>query len=333
MVLKKLQSLLLLTAAVAATGGSLPATAFAAQAADAFPQKPITIVVGFSAGGQTDLHARLLGEAMSGILGQSFIVENKPGAGSSIAAAHVAKARNDGYTLLYGGVSALTLAQYTYPGLTYSNEDFQPVVAVEEIPLALMVDAQKIPARNLKEYTAYARDNRDTLHYATTGAGVITHLLGEQIKSVLDLDTPPVHYRGSAQATIDVIGGQVPVIVDGLGQAMPYLKEGRLHAIGVSSSQRLPTLPDVPTFIEQGYPDLNLAPWAGLLAPAGTPVEVLEKLNAAALQAMQSPELQARFVADGTIPVPGDLKQTGEKARQAHEAWGAIATRLKLSPQ
>src|SRR5690606_32281483 len=134
-------------------------------AENAFPQRPVTVVVGFSPGGQTDLHARLLGEAMSGILGQPIIVENRPGAGSTIAAAHVAKANNDGYTLLYGGVSALTLAQYTYPNLGYSDKDFQPVVLVEEIPLALMVDTQKIPAKDLKEYVAYAKANSGTLNY------------------------------------------------------------------------------------------------------------------------------------------------------------------------
>lgn len=309
------------------------AMAPAAMAENAFPQRPVTVVVGFSPGGQTDLHARLLGEAMSGILGQPIIVENRPGAGSTIAAAHVAKAKNDGYTLLYGGVSALTLAQYTYPNLGYSDKDFQPVVLVEEIPLALMVDTQKIPAKDIKEYVAYAKANSGTLNYATTGAGVITHLLGEQIKSVLGIDTPPVHYRGSAQATTDVIGGHVSVVVDGLGQATPYLKEGRLRALGISSSERVPSLPDVPTFNEQGYPALNLAPWAGLIAPAGTPPEVVEKLKSAALQAMESPQLRDRFVSDGTIPIATTVVDVQERVARDHKLWSEIATRLKLSPQ
>jgi tripartite-type tricarboxylate transporter receptor subunit TctC len=302
-----------------------------ASAAQAFPQRPITVVVGFPAGGQTDIHARLLGDAMSTILGQPIIVENRPGAGTTIAAAHVAKSRGDGYTLLYGGVSTLTLAHHTYPTLPYSHDDFQPVALIEEVPLALMVDTQKISSRNVAEYIAYAKEKAGTLNYATTGAGVITHLLGEEVQSVLGIKTPPIHYRGSAQATTDVIGGHISVIVDGLGNATPYLREGRLRALGVSSGQRLRSLPDVPTFAEQGYPALHLAPWAGLLAPADTPPEVVQTLHAAAVKAMASTELRDRFMADGTIPLDIPAAEMKDKVARDHKLWSDIAVRLNLN--
>lgn len=305
----------------------------AAMAAKAFPERPITIVVGFPAGGQTDIHARLLGDAMSSVLGQPIIVENRPGAGTTIAAAHVAKSKADGYTLLYGGVSTLTLAHHTYPTLPYTHEDFQPVALIEEVPLALMVDSKKIPAKDVAEYIKYANEKGGTLNYATTGAGVITHLLGEEIQSVLGIKTPPIHYKGSAQATTDVIGGHISAIVDGLGNATPYLREGRLRALGVSSGQRLRSLPDVPTFAEQGYPALHLAPWAGLLAPAGTPGEVVDALHAAAVKAMASTELRDRFMADGTIPLDIPASEMKDKVARDHKLWSDIAIRLKLNPQ
>jgi len=304
-----------------------------ASAAEPFPQRPITVVVGFPAGGQTDIHARLLGDAMSDILGQPIIVENRPGAGTTIAATHVAKSKGDGYTLLYGGVSTLTLAHHTYPSLPYSHEDFQPVALIEEVPLALMVDTQKIKVGTVAEYIALANEKAGTLNYATTGAGVITHLLGEEIQSVLGIKTPPIHYRGSSQATTDVIGGHISAIVDGLGNATPYLREGRLRALGVSSGQRLRSLPDVPTFAEQGYPALHLAPWAGLLAPASTPPAVVDALHASAVKAMASTQLRDRFMADGTIPLDIPAGEMRDKVARDHKLWSDIAIRLNLNPQ
>lgn len=277
------------------------AAAFALPAAQAaYPERPVRIVVGFSAGGSTDVVARILAKELSEELGQSFVVENKPGGGSNIAASEVARAKPDGYTLLMVAVTS-AINETLYRNLDFSLvKDFAPVALGVKVPNVLVVNPS-VPAKTVKELVDYAKANPGKLAFASSGSGTSIHMAGELFKIQAGVDAMHVPYKGSAPAVTDLIGGQVHFMFDNMPSAWPHVQAGKLRALAVTTSERSKSAPDLPTMVESGFKDFDVSSWFGLIAPAGTPADVVDKLNAAVQKALDKPEVQKRFTDLGAV--------------------------------
>jgi tripartite-type tricarboxylate transporter receptor subunit TctC len=274
----------------------------AAQAQSAWPQKPVKIVIGFPAGGPLDAHARLWSEQLSKILGQPVLIDYKAGAGGSIGAEFVAKSAPDGYTLLLANTGTMVINPALYTKLPYDmGKDFAPVARTAEQPLALIVHPS-VPANNLKEFVAYAKSKPGQLNYGSAGNGGISHLVPEMFKQATGIFMVHIPYRGSAPAFTDLMGGQVQFMAESIPQAAQYAKQGRVKALAVTSAKRNQALPDTPTVIEQGVKDFVVDGFYGVLAPAGTPKDVVAKLGAAFKQVLESAEIKNKMIAQGADP-------------------------------
>ncbi|MEF9965772.1 MAG: tripartite tricarboxylate transporter substrate binding protein [Comamonas sp.] len=274
----------------------------AAQAQQPFPSKPVRVVIGFPAGGPLDQHARLLTDKLQGVLGQPIIVDYKPGAGGAVGAQDVMKAPADGYTLMLANTGVMVINPALYPKLPYSTlKDFTPVARTAMQPLALLVN-NKVPAKNLQEFINYAKGNPGKVNFGSAGNGGISHLVPEMFKSATGLDLVHIPYKGSAPAFTDLVGGQVQFMAESIPQAAAYHKQGKVRALAVTSKERNPALPEVPTAIESGLKGFEVVGFYGFLAPAGTPKEVVAKLSTAFGQVMQLPEVRGRMVEQGADP-------------------------------
>jgi len=272
------------------------ALTFAASlaSAQAYPTKPITLVVPFPPGGSSDALARPLATSLSQSLGQPVIVESKPGAGATLGADYVAKAKPDGYTLLMGAVHH-TIATSVYKKLPYDFEkSFTPVTTVALVPNVLVVNA-KSPATDVRSLIAQAKATPGKLTYGSNGNGTLQHLIGTQFSGQAGVDLLHVPYKGSGQLTTDLLGGQVDMSFDTLTPLVQHIKAGKLRALAVTTSKRSPTLPEVPTLAETGMKDFNQGTWFGILAPAGTPKDIVTKLNAEMVKIIQSPDFKKRM--------------------------------------
>jgi tripartite-type tricarboxylate transporter receptor subunit TctC len=308
----------------------LPWLASAAAAQPAYPDRPVRLVVPYTPGGQFDTHARLLAARMESILGKPMIVENRPGGGTMIGGEYVARQRNDGYTLLMAGATLLAIAPHLYRRVPYKIEDFDPVSLVNSLPMAMVVNPAQLPVTSFQEFVAYARARPNELIYATTGQGVTTHLLGELMCMKLGLQMTPAHYRGTSPALSDVLGGRVPIIFDGLLTTIQHIESGRLRALGVSSRERLPGAPSIPSFAEMGHPELAVSSWAGIVVPTGTPPAIIAQLNEATVAAVRSPEVSTRMVADATVPMPSTAAEFAALIRSDSAVWGDVVRSLDL---
>jgi tripartite-type tricarboxylate transporter receptor subunit TctC len=268
----------------------------------AFPDKPIKVIVGFPAGGPLDQHARLLSDKLQTLLGQPVLVDYKPGAGGSVGAEAVAKSAPDGYTLMLANTGVMVINGPLYSKLGYSTlKDFVPVARTAMQPLALLVN-NAVPAANLGEFIAYARNNPGKLNYGSAGNGGISHLVPEMFKSATGLFMVHIPYRGSAPAFTDLMGGQVQFMAESIPQAANYHKQGKVRALAVTSRERNPALPDIPTAIESGLKGFEVVGFYGFLAPAGTPKEIVTKLSEAFRQVLANPEVRQRMVSQGADP-------------------------------
>ena len=291
------------------------AAAFAAAAlpafASGFPDKPVKIAVGFAAGGGADIIARQVGTQMGAQTGQSFVVDNKPGATGTIAATFVAKSPADGYTIFLGSQSTMLVAPAIYPKLQFDPlKDFTPITMLVSMPMVLAVHPS-VPAKNMQELIALAKQGK--LSYASAGAGGPQHVAGELFKTGLGLDITHVPYKGEAPALTDAVGGQVPVLFSNVPAITPYLQAGKLRPIAVTSLQRHPAFPDVPTIAEAArLPGFEVLTWYGLFAPAGTPAEVVKKLQDEAVAALKSKELSAKVSGQGFTIVGSTSQQFTE---------------------
>lgn len=260
----------------------------------AYPSKPIRMIVPYTPGGSIDTVGRLVADEMQRILGQAFVVENKPGASGMIGANEAARAPADGYTLLFNASSQvympLVVAKKTYD----AEKDFTPIAQVGYVPLAVVVNPA-VPARTLAEFAAMAKAKPKTLTWATSGLGTTSHLTEEMINRELKLDMEIILYKGAVPQLTDVMGGHVSAAVSPLPGVTPFIKSGRLRPVAVTSAKRLASYPDVPTVAESGMPGFELLSWYGLWGPAGLPKDVVDKLNAAVAKAVQSPQIKARF--------------------------------------
>jgi tripartite-type tricarboxylate transporter receptor subunit TctC len=282
---------------------TLLATSAAAFAA--FPDKPIRVVIGFPAGGPLDQHARLLTEKLQAVLGQPIIIDYKSGAGGTVGAQDVMKAAPDGYTLMLANTGVMVINPALYSKLPYATlKDFTPIARTAMQPLALLVNP-KLPVTTLKEFMDYTRARPGQVNYGSAGNGGISHLVPEMFKNATGLFMVHIPYRGSAPAFTDLMGGQVQFMGESIPQAANYHKQGKVRALAVTSKERNPALPDVPTVGESGVAGLKgfeVVGFYGFLAPAGLPKDVTAKLSDAFRQVMNNPEVKTRMVTQGADP-------------------------------
>ncbi|WPH14864.1 Bug family tripartite tricarboxylate transporter substrate binding protein [Variovorax paradoxus] len=312
---------------------ALPLMAGAAFA-QAWPAKPITFVVPFPPGGPTDVATRIVAQKMSQGLKQNILVDNRSGASGTIGAAVAAKAAPDGYTFVMLATPTL-LAAHLYGQTPYDIfKSFTPVGTVYDLPIVMVVNPKALPGVNgLQELIAKAKAEGGKLNYTTAGAGSFGHLTTEQLKNIGKFEMQHVPYRGSAPAVTDLIGGQVPAMFSDLVAVMPHIRSGALRAIAVGSGQRVSLLPDVKTVAEQGFPGFDATSWGGLLAPAGTPKEVVDRMSAELKTALADKEVQDKLEGVGSFAAYRTGEQTGVRMRQDFERWGKVIRDNKITNQ
>lgn len=290
---------LMALAALAATAGAGTTWAQAP-----FPHKTMSLVVPYSPGGPTDAMARTLANAIKPILGQTMIVENRAGAGANIGAEYVARAEADGHTLLFGTSAPLAINMNLYQKINYDPfKSFAPIIQVGYLPNVLVVHPS-LPAKNVKELIAYAKVNPGKLAFASSGSGASSHLAGVLFNMRAGTDIQHIPYKGTGPALNDLLGGQVAMSFTDVLTALPHIKAGKLRVLGVTSASRSRALPDVPTLMEQGLKDFDASVFFGIVAPSGTPQDVVTKLNAAFTQVLQQPDVKQHLAQQGLEPPP-----------------------------
>ncbi|GAA0509172.1 tripartite tricarboxylate transporter substrate binding protein [Pigmentiphaga sp. GD03639] len=312
------------SSARAACLAALASLALAGPAAAAsYPDKPVRVVVGFSAGGTTDVAARIIAKELGDDLGQSFVVENKPGAGSNIGAELVARAKPDGYTLYMVAVTS-TINQTLYKNLSFDIvKDFSPIALVIKVPNILVVNPS-LPVKNVKELVAYVKAHPDKLSYASSGSGTSIHMAGELFKLRAGVDIPHIPYKGSAPALTDLIGNQVQLMFDNMPSAWPHVQAGKLRALAVTTAERSATAPELPTMMESGYDKFDVSSWFGLIAPKGTPPDVIARINASVQKALAKPDVQQRFKDLGAVTAKTTPEQFGAFIKDEVETWATV---------
>jgi tripartite-type tricarboxylate transporter receptor subunit TctC len=302
------------------------ATLTAPAAAQSYPTRPVTIVVPFAPGGPTDIVARSVAQAMEKSLGGTVVVENKPGAGGTLAVADVARAPADGYRLLVHHIGMST-APALYRKLPFDPlKDFEYIGLINDVPMTLLV-RPGLPVTSVKELTAYVKTNRDKVTLANAGLGAASHLCGLLFQQAIATDLTTVPYKGTAPAMADLLGGQVDILCDQTTQTTPQILSGKLRALAITSPRRLDTLKDVPTAAEAGLPGFELSVWHGMYAPKGTPKPVADKIVASMQAALKDPDLVKRFTDLGSVIVSPD-RQTpdalGKYLKTEIDKWAPI---------
>lgn len=292
-------------------------------AAQVYPTKPVRIVVPFAAGGPADLYARAIGEKLQAALGQSFVVENRPGAGSIVGTDAVAKSPADGYTLLMMS-NTHTVNESLVPDKPFQLlRDFVPVAPVNYSDLVMVVHPS-VPAANLREFIALAKSKPGTLNYASSGNGTPYHMAGELFKAMAGVDILHVPYKGSSGARTDILGGQVQMMFDAITTMAPNVQAGKLKALGTSGKTRTTVLPDVPTVSEAGVAGYDAVIWLGIMAPAATPKPIVERLNAEITKAANAPDLKAAWAKQGAIAMSMTPDEFARFMRDDIDKWARV---------
>lgn len=296
----------------------------AAQAQAAFPERPVTLVVPFAAGGSTDVVARVIAEKMSEDLGQQVIVQNVAGAGGSLGAGNVARAEPDGYTILMGTVATHALNPLILKSKPYDAEaDFTPVSLLVVVPNVLVVNPE-LPAKSVEELLALLKAEPDKWSYASSGNGTPLHLSGELFKSMAGVTMEHIPYKGSGPALNDVLGNQVSIMFDNLPSSSAHIKAGTLRALAVTTSERAPSFPDIPTMAEAGLPGYETYTWNALFAPKDTPKEVVDRLNSAAVKAMADPGVAERMKEFSATIVASSPEELGAHVKAEVAKWTPV---------
>ncbi|CAN7213120.1 MULTISPECIES: Bug family tripartite tricarboxylate transporter substrate binding protein [unclassified Variovorax] len=302
-----------------------------AAAQGSWPTKPVRIVVPFAPGGTTDLLARAVAPELSKAFGQPFIVDNRAGAGGNVGAEIVAKAPNDGYTLLMGTVGTHGINRALYPKLPYDPiKDFAPITLVAAVPNVMEMNADKARALNINsvaDFVKYAKANPGKLNMASSGSGTSIHLAGELFKTMTGSFMTHIPYRGSGPALLDLVGGNADVMFDNLPSSMQQIKGGKLKALAVTSSKRSPALPDVPTVEEAGGPMLKgyeASSWFGLLAPAGTPPEIVNRIQQEVAKSLGTAAIKEKMLAQGAIPSGNSPAEFAKMIDSEHAKWAKV---------
>jgi len=301
--------------------GLMLAAGCAAHAA--YPEKAITLVVPFPSGGGTDATARLIAGAISPILGTNIVVENRAGAAGSIGAQAVANAKPDGYTLFFTTTGALVINPHLYKNLRYSANDFTPIAPVGESANVLVVNPG-VPAKSVKELIELAKANPGKYTYGSSGVGSSSHLAGVMLESLTGIELTHVPYKGSAPAVTDLIGGRIDMMIDNIPSHVEFAKAGKVRPLGVSGAKTSPLFPGVPTIAQAGVPGYDVTIWYGILGPAGTPDDIVQKLAAAIRQVLEKPELQAKLVEIGSDPMIMAPQEFAAFIGKENEKWAGI---------
>lgn len=301
--------------------------------AQTYPTKPVRLIVPFAPGGAVDIAGRLMAQTLSTALHQSFIVENRPGVGGLLALDAVAKSAPDGYTLAVGAAGPLTISPSLYKDRGFDPlTQLVPVIWFASTPGVLVVKPG-LQATNLKELLALSRSTAGNLNMASAGSGSINHLMGEYFQSQAGVKWVHIPYKGSSPALTDLMGGGVDLMMDLVPTATPYVKAGKLRAIAVTTTKRSRQLPEVPTLQELGYKDFNVSSWLSLLAPKGTPLEIVAKLNTTLNAALKSPEMQERLAAIGAEPEGGTPERVAQQVRVEMPRWAEIIRASGAKPE
>jgi tripartite-type tricarboxylate transporter receptor subunit TctC len=303
-----------------------------APAAAPWPSKPIKLILPFPPGGGTDILGRILAERLAANLGQPVVIENRGGAGGNVGAEAAAKSPPDGYTIVLVAPS-LAISPSLYSKLNYDPvRDLTPVALVGAVPNVL-ITSPSVPARNLAEFIALARSKPGGMNFGSGGSGTSNHLAGELFNLQAGVKLVHVPYKGVNLAMNDVLSGQIQLVVIGIPAAQPFIQAGRLRALAVIARERSSALPDVPTAAEAGLPNYDVTTWYGVLAPAGTPRPIIDRLNAELVHIMHAPDLQERFAATGTQPRTSTPEEFGEYLRQETAKWAKVVREAGLKAE
>ncbi len=303
---------------------ALVAGAAAAGAADAFPDRAMRIVVPYPPGAGTDIVARLIGQELSASWGQAVVIDNRPGAGGTIGSEAVAHARPDGYTLLMADVGPLAIAPSLYPKLPYDPaKDFSAVTQVASVPLLLVINPA-LRANNVAELIALAKSEPGKLNIASIGNGSASQVSAELFKMTAGIESVHVPYKGASPALTDLVGGQVAMMFVNALSALPLAKAGQLRALAITARHRSPAMPDIPTVDESGLPGFESSLWYGMLAPAGTPPEIVAKLNAELVRILRLPDMVARLSSQGAEPIGDTAEQFAVQIRHEIAKWAPV---------
>ena len=300
--------------------------------ADTYPSKPIRLIVPAAAGGTTDIAARTIADPLAKELGQSVFVDIKAGAAAIIGTQALVSSPADGYTIIMGNIGPNAINYSLYKNLPYKMEDLEPVTMVLATPNVLVINPN-IPAKNVSELVALAKANPGKYSFASSGRGQSIHMSGEMFKYQAGIDITHVPYKGAGPALVDLMGGQVSMMIDNLPSSMPYIKSGKLKALAVTGRTRSPELPEVPTMIESGFKDFEVTAWFGVFAPAKTPPEVINKLYAAIKKVVNTPEIKARMAELGGYS-PADTPANTKAFVQAEKKkWELLVTNAKVQAE
>ncbi|HEY9223931.1 MAG TPA: tripartite tricarboxylate transporter substrate binding protein [Variovorax sp.] len=315
----------------ATAAGALLLLSAPTWAQGSWPTKPVRIVVPFAAGGTTDILARAMAPELSKAFGQQFIVDNRAGAGGNVGSDIVAKSPNDGYTLLMGTVGTHGINRALYPKLQFDPiKDFTPITLVAAVPNVMEMNTEKakeLNIRNVQDFIKYAKANPGKLNMASSGSGTSIHLAGELFKSMTGSFMTHIPYKGSGPALLDMVAGQADVMFDNLPSSMQQIKGGKLVALAVTSSKRSPALPNVPTVEEAGGPQLKgfeASSWFGLLAPAGTPTDIVNRIQQEVAKSLATPAMQEKLLAQGAIPSGNSPAEFAKHIEREHAKWAKV---------
>ena len=300
--------------------------------AQTWPAKPVRVIVPFAPGGPADVLARVIGQELSDALGQPFVVENKVGAAGNIGVEQIAKAAPDGYTLGIVPVGNIAVNPSLFPTLPYKASELAPVVMLATVENVLVVNAD-VPAKSLKELLALAKLKPGTLSFASPGAGSQAHLAGELMGLSADVKLIHVPYKGIGPALNDVVGGQVTMMFGAMSAVLPHVRSGKLRALGVASIKRSATVPELPTIAEQGLPRFEAVSWYALMAPAGTPAPIIERLNAQSARSLAKPAIREKFAAQGLEPGGGKPQDLATEIQAETVRWADVIKKQNIKPE
>ena len=300
-------------------------------AAQEYPNRPVRLIVAFAPGTTSDIIGRLFADKLTQQMGQPFVVENRTGAGGTIAADQVTKAAPDGHTLLLS-TAALPVSAHVYPGLKYDTvKDFASVTVITHSPLLLAANLN-FPPKTVQELVQYAKANPGKVNFGSAGVGTSHHLTGEKLKLDTGIDMLHVPYKGSGPAHIDLMGGQIQLMFDNIVALLPHVQAGKVRALAVSSAKRHPLLPEVPSIQEAGVRNFETVAWFGIVAPAGTPKPILARLNAETLKAIKLPDVNKRLLDSGSTIIGNSPEEADAFLRDEVEKWGKVVKAAGVKP-
>jgi tripartite-type tricarboxylate transporter receptor subunit TctC len=312
---------------------AISALAATGSRAEAYPSKPVKVVVAYAAGGANDMTARVYSEALSARLKQPFVVENRAGASGITGTTYAAKSDPDGYTLILGAGGVMTINPALYPSLPYDPlRDFAPIGLASRSPLVMVVPAS-LPVKSVAEFVSYARSRPDGISFASPGAGTPLHLAGELFTREAHLKAVHVAYKGSAPAITDLIGGRVDLMCDALNSSLPFIRSGKLRALAVTTAKRSDQLPDVPTLQESGFNDFDVSSWFGFFAPAATPKEIVALLAAELRNATTMPETRKKVEGIGLEVVSSTPDELRAMVQREQARWKEVVRKANIKPE